>query len=382
MALQSQLFRGDPKLEAAAVSDAAHIVPGATGEHVRKIQQALIQLEGAAIAPDGVYGPATARAVLAFKQKRNIVNRSYQATADNIVGKMTIAALDKELLGKESPPPKEGVAICKLTDGANYGGGGLMLGFALSGSPAPAGPWSPPVPPAPPVPPPRPKTPLKHALEVMGLAKTWANSALTWLRSVRGFYQQHGNSNWPAPALALFEAVNVHFHLRALPRVEDQPPLLDKLIANYTQILTILNKPDLMGDDPTLYTDKKDPRFGAYATAHIGGFDDNTVAKKVWFHGLFLTASGQKARCAIILHECGHSVATGLHYAYGHPRASGGTAGEPLTKGVKHPRKYADLTPDEALHNADTYATFAAHASTNDASPTGDIRPGAHALSI
>jgi peptidoglycan hydrolase-like protein with peptidoglycan-binding domain len=107
MALQSQLFRGDPKLEAAAVSDPAHIVPGAMGEHVRKIQQALIQLEGAAIDPDGVYGPATAAAVLAYKQKRNIVNRSYQTQADNIVGKMTIAALDKEMLKKEgeaNPP--------------------------------------------------------------------------------------------------------------------------------------------------------------------------------------------------------------------------------------------------------------------------------------
>ena len=62
MPLQSQLFRGDPKLEAAAVSDPAHIVPGATGEHVRKIQQALIALDGAAIAADGNYTPATATA--------------------------------------------------------------------------------------------------------------------------------------------------------------------------------------------------------------------------------------------------------------------------------------------------------------------------------
>lgn len=105
MALQSQLFRGDPKLEAAAVSDPAHIAQGATGEHVRKIQLALIQLDGAAIDPDGQYGPATASAVLAYKQKRNIINRSYQTQADNIVGKMTIAALDKEILAQEQPLP-------------------------------------------------------------------------------------------------------------------------------------------------------------------------------------------------------------------------------------------------------------------------------------
>jgi peptidoglycan hydrolase-like protein with peptidoglycan-binding domain len=104
MALQSQLFRGDPKLEAAAVSDPAHIVRGATGDHVRKIQLALIWLDGAAIAPDSVYGPATAAAVLAYKQKRNVINRSYETKADNIVGKMTMAALDTEMLGEELKP--------------------------------------------------------------------------------------------------------------------------------------------------------------------------------------------------------------------------------------------------------------------------------------
>jgi len=105
MALQSQLFRGDPKLEAAAVSDPAHIVPGAAGEHVRKIQQALIALDGATIAADGNYSPATAAAVLAYKRKRNIINPSYQTQADNIVGKMTMAALDREMLAKERGLP-------------------------------------------------------------------------------------------------------------------------------------------------------------------------------------------------------------------------------------------------------------------------------------
>ncbi len=108
MALQSQLFRGDPKLEAAAVSDPAHIVPGASGPHVGKIQLALIQLDRAVIAQDSTYGPGTAAAVLTYKQKRNIINRSYQTKADNIVGKMTIAAMDKEMLAKE----KESVRLC------------------------------------------------------------------------------------------------------------------------------------------------------------------------------------------------------------------------------------------------------------------------------
>jgi hypothetical protein len=104
MALQSQLLGGDALLEAAAVSDLAHIVPGARGEHVRKIQLALIQLDGAPIDADGSYGPATAAAVLAYKQKRNIINFSYQSQADNIVGKMTLASLDKELAQEAGEP--------------------------------------------------------------------------------------------------------------------------------------------------------------------------------------------------------------------------------------------------------------------------------------
>jgi hypothetical protein len=107
MALRSSLFRGDPKLEAAAVSASAHIVPGSFGGHVGKIQQALIELDGAEIAPNELaatsYGPSTAGAVLFYKTKRNIINRSYQTQADNIVGIMTMAALDTEMAVNEGP---------------------------------------------------------------------------------------------------------------------------------------------------------------------------------------------------------------------------------------------------------------------------------------
>ena len=103
--LRSKLFHGDPKLEAAAVSDPAHVLPGATGPHVGKIQLALILLDAAVIADSELdsltYGDSTARAVLAYKRKRNIVNRSYQNQADNIVGKMTMASLDGEMVKKE-----------------------------------------------------------------------------------------------------------------------------------------------------------------------------------------------------------------------------------------------------------------------------------------
>jgi hypothetical protein len=62
LSLQSKLFRGDPRLEAAAASNSAHIKPGAVGTHVAKIQRALIALDGAELSEDGIYGPATATA--------------------------------------------------------------------------------------------------------------------------------------------------------------------------------------------------------------------------------------------------------------------------------------------------------------------------------
>ncbi len=106
--LQSQLFQGDATLNAAAVSDQAHITPGARGPHVQKIQTALVRL-GAAIDTtellERFYGPSTANAVLYFKQQRDIINRSFQTQADNIVGKMTIARLDSEMQEYEKPSP-------------------------------------------------------------------------------------------------------------------------------------------------------------------------------------------------------------------------------------------------------------------------------------
>jgi peptidoglycan hydrolase-like protein with peptidoglycan-binding domain len=108
MALKSQLFAGDPKLEAAAKSHSAHIIQGARGPHVGKIQSALIQLDGASIAQSELtashYGPSTAKAVLAYKTKRNIVNYTYQTKADDIVGIMTMNTLDEELSTRLAPP--------------------------------------------------------------------------------------------------------------------------------------------------------------------------------------------------------------------------------------------------------------------------------------
>lgn len=108
MPLQSKLFRGDRALEACLVQDSAHITEGAAGDHVSKIHTALFAIDGLAVSLDELqtctYGKSTVKAVLAFKTKRNIINYSYERKVDNIVGKMTIAALDREMLRKEREP--------------------------------------------------------------------------------------------------------------------------------------------------------------------------------------------------------------------------------------------------------------------------------------
>jgi peptidoglycan hydrolase-like protein with peptidoglycan-binding domain len=105
MALVSRWFRENARLQNCLVSDAAHVVTGASGDHVALIQQALQVLDDAGIAPDEIagqsYGSSTAGAVLNFKKKRGIINRAYQSTPDNIVGKMTIRSLDDEILARE-----------------------------------------------------------------------------------------------------------------------------------------------------------------------------------------------------------------------------------------------------------------------------------------
>jgi hypothetical protein len=107
MPSQSKLFKGDQRLEACLIHDSAHITPGTVGEHVGRIQTALATIDGSVIQASEIsamaYGPSTTTAVLAFKRKRQIINYSYETQVDNIVGKMTIAALDLEVLTREQP---------------------------------------------------------------------------------------------------------------------------------------------------------------------------------------------------------------------------------------------------------------------------------------
>jgi hypothetical protein len=121
MPLKSQTLAGDRRLEACLVDDPAHLTPGVKGEFVAKVQAALMFLEGADIdereLAEQSYGSSTATAVLNFKTARKIINRAYQQQPDNIVGKMTIKALDDELVVAEKTPdivPPAAICLGKI----------------------------------------------------------------------------------------------------------------------------------------------------------------------------------------------------------------------------------------------------------------------------
>ena len=63
---------------------------GSEGESVRQLQEALGALGHDPGGVDGAFGPATRRAVVAFQRKQDL-------DADGIVGRATVAAMNKEL---------------------------------------------------------------------------------------------------------------------------------------------------------------------------------------------------------------------------------------------------------------------------------------------
>jgi len=79
---------------------------GDKGNFVKLIQQALVATDNAAIEDaetgGGYYGRSTAAAVLGYKTKRQIINRTYQNKPDDIVGRMTIKRLDDDMVEIES----------------------------------------------------------------------------------------------------------------------------------------------------------------------------------------------------------------------------------------------------------------------------------------
>jgi len=368
MPLHSKLFHGDPKLEACLIHDSAHVTQGAIGKHVAKIQFALATLDNLGIAqPDlstETYGASTADAVLAYKTKRQIINRSYQTRPDSIVGKMTIAALDKEMFSREHQPSlcerclmnRQGGEIepAVLTTGAGH----ASLNFALPAVQAgqlQVG---------------QPVTPSALALTSVPLALFWTNlGAISEIETLKVLKFVSDLEKDPKLAFpSVFDAINTHFHL-------DRDPThlrrnLRRLRQVFGLIRTVLNQaPKFFRSGPNL------PK-SIFADAPMGGFQfPGTPSNHITFRQGFLNC-GPNCRAAMIVHECAHFVG-GLsvinHFATEFPVPQGA----PQDLGVRAGRNYQQLHTGEALRNASSYAAYAIHAATGT-----DSRFGANNISV
>ncbi|MEO8653483.1 MAG: peptidoglycan-binding domain-containing protein [Ramlibacter sp.] len=332
MGLQSQLFRKDPNLEAAAVSDPAHIVPGTRGEHVRKIQLALIQLDGAAIASDGVYGPATAAAVLAYKRKRNIVNRAYQTQADNIVGKMTIDRLDKEMLAVEQsnndrnircifPPDTQQSTRRSFAVGA---GPVELTGFQL----------------------------LEEARASLPLARSWVATTLAKISQVEAKIERF--KVYTAADLAFFSSIETHFKVN-IPNVieseaRDRLRKIKSMYLKIQRILTVIATDRIVGN----------PGVPDKALGPLGGFD---IPTEVITIGRDFHNSNGNMRAAVLIHEGGHFAdASCSHAASEQPAPSGAPILDPFGTAVNPGRlNYAQLEFKLHMQNAYSFAQCAMH---------------------
>ena len=146
MPLRSEFFRSDVRLEGAASRDSAPVLPGTSGPHVEKIQLALMLLDDARIAAAELaadaYGPTTAAAVLAYKRRRGLGHECYRTMPDSVVGRTTLATLDREMMGRQAvrkrcgctyvptyvstgrPPPKPFFFAFAIPAGLGGAGGG------------------------------------------------------------------------------------------------------------------------------------------------------------------------------------------------------------------------------------------------------------------
>lgn len=120
MALSNPRFARDPVLED-CLKGTRRLAKGSTGEAVRKVQQALIDLKDPKIrlprfGADGTYGDETVAAVFQFKSDRGIVNAG--GFIDGIVGPKTMEAFDKTVFpgGPPSPPPPPAPTVNKFAD--------------------------------------------------------------------------------------------------------------------------------------------------------------------------------------------------------------------------------------------------------------------------
>jgi peptidoglycan hydrolase-like protein with peptidoglycan-binding domain len=104
--LQSSRFAGEPRLEE-ALDDIRKVKYGDEGEHVKKLQQAMLDLNidlhistRKTGSPDGIFKWETEQAVMTFQRKCGLVGND----VDGIVGPITMGLFDARFSGESNPP--------------------------------------------------------------------------------------------------------------------------------------------------------------------------------------------------------------------------------------------------------------------------------------
>lgn len=308
MAFQSE-FADNPKLVDCASKDIDHVseIHAPKGPWVVLIKKALNAWAGkqrppvAALAPGDVYDRKTGDLVALYKTRQSPPILNHSGKIDRIVGKKTVAALDRELPAKAGPTP----------------------------GPTPA------------------------ALTMSALAQRdkatsirWAEAAIASLAATRTFLATpppgplRGFPPIVPPRVAIaLDALETHYHISTA--TIGKPAYIDQVIAIYTKSLAILR-----GSERFFIDDTTTAEAAKGTPAHVPFGSGKVNFTPAFRERSGTTGFGPNCRAAMVLHEP-------VHIA-DHPAASNGANHE-----HENSPKYATQPANNQLHNAHSYASFA-----------------------
>jgi peptidoglycan hydrolase-like protein with peptidoglycan-binding domain len=261
---------------------------------------------------DGIVGPLTIAAIRRFQTANLGFNDGRIDPGGGTLARLSALTSQQ---GPSSPPSSSG---------------GLSLGFALAGASAAA---------------PKP-TPLAAAIAATPTAKLWTSAATLHLSGLQqGLIASGGAIFLPS----IFDIVNTHFHL------DRDPP---NLFSNLGKAIGVFNRiSTMLSDTTTFYREGPATAKSKFADAPMGGFSQPEPNHHITIRTQYPDC-GPNCQAAMLVHEGAHFCG-GLneirHFAHEFPVPNG----EPQD-GSTH--NYAQMTADEGLKNAASYAAFAIHA--------------------
>lgn len=197
--------------------------------------------------------------------------------------------------------------------------------------------------------------PMKQsALEAIPTAFSWVVGARMALAGVHSAAIKTGDSQ-------AIQTLNLHFHLNRLTASPEW--YLNKIRRVFELTVDVLvNAAHYLQEGPG--NGFADAPMGGYHFKNSPAFNHITIRKE-------FPPCGLNARAAMLVHECAHFVGflnEITHFAMEFPPPQGKPQG-------KSNHNYQQLTPDEAVLNASTYAAYAIHAATGVDSRFGLGKP-------